>query len=343
MEIERAPIGNALGLKAQLSHVLYRAKVFEYLSLGSTDSLIVFNYHRIREHHQDSTQFHDEVFGPTLAEFIEQITWLRQHTRIINETELLEMLASGRPFANRCSMITFDDGYRDNFTLAFPVLERYEVAATFTIPSEIITSRRLGWWDIISYFVKNTSKKTIELDGTLYSFMASRQAVMNSIISRIAREPYAFTRGLLDRLSAACEVDFPSREAQSAELMTWEEVRRVSRSVVSIGSQTHTHPVLATMDRGDQMCELATSKSVLEREIGKPVSSIAYPVGGYTHFTSETKEVARLCGYSIGYSFATGVNTVSKLDRFDIKRVSSPVTAAFLAAKASYPAFFAQS
>ncbi|MBV8810490.1 MAG: polysaccharide deacetylase family protein [Acidobacteriaceae bacterium] len=159
----------------------------------------------------------------------------------------------------------------------------------------------------------------------------------------MAREPYPFTLGLLDRLSVACEVDFPSREVQAAQLMTWDEVRCVSRSVISIGSQTHTHPVLATMDRGDQMQELATSKRVLEQEIGKPVSSIAYPVGGRMHFTSETKEVARLCGYSVGYSFATGINTRSKLDRFDIKRVSSPMTTAFLAAKASCPALFAQS
>ncbi|MBV9497815.1 MAG: polysaccharide deacetylase family protein, partial [Acidobacteriaceae bacterium] len=300
MEIKRVPIANVLGLKAQLSHVLYRAKVFEYLYLGSSDSLIVFNYHRIREHEQESTLFHDEVFGPTITQFTEQINWLRRHTRIINEAELLDMLASGRPVANRCSMITFDDGYRDNFTLAFPVLERYEVAATFTIPSEIITSRRLGWWDMISYFVKKSSKKTIELDGAVYSVSASRQAVTNAIISRMAREPYPFTLGLLDRLSVACEVDFPSREVQAAQLMTWDEVRCVSRSVISIGSQTHTHPVLATMDRGDQMQELATSKRVLEQEIGKPVSSIAYPVGGRMHFTSETKEVARLCGYSVG-------------------------------------------
>ncbi len=343
MEIEQAPIGNVLGLKAQLSSFLYRAKVFEHLSIGSCDSLIVFNYHRIREHEQESTPFHDEVFGPTVAEFTEQISWLRQHTRIIHEAELLDMLASGRSFANRCSMITFDDGYRDNFTLAFPVLERFEVAATFLIPSEIITSRRLGWWDMISYFVKNSPKESIELDGAVYSLMAPRRGATNAIISRMVREPYDFTRGLLDRLSVACEVDFPSREAQSAELMTWDEVRRVSRSVVSIGSQTHTHPVLATMDRGDQIDELATSKRVLEREIGKPVFSIAYPVGGPGHFTSETKEVAHLCGYSLGYSFATGVNSVSNLDRFDIKRVSSPLTAAFLAAKASCPALFAQS
>jgi peptidoglycan/xylan/chitin deacetylase (PgdA/CDA1 family) len=97
------------------------------------------------------------------------------------------------------------------------------------------------------------------------------------------------------------------------------------------------------MDRESQTYELATSKAVLEREIGKPVCSIAYPVGGYSHFTEETKDVARLCGYSVGYSFATGVNNTLKLDRFDVKRVSSPLTAGFLAAKASCPNVFARS
>ncbi len=342
-ERKRSPALNSLGPKAQLSEFLYRARIFEYLHLGASESLIVFNYHRIRADEYSSTAFHDEVYGPTLTEFAEQIIWLNRHTKIISEAELLATLDSGRPLPDRCSMITFDDGYRDNFTLAFPVLERYRVPATFLIPSAIITSRRLGWWDMISYFVKGTRKQTFELDGTFYSLEESRRAVTNAIIHRITQGHCGDTGGLLDRLSVACEVDYPSRERQSAELMTWDEIRQVSLGPVTIGSQTHTHPVLATIGRESQVYELKTSKAVLERETGKPVCSIAYPVGGYSHFTEETKEVARLCGYSVGYSFATGVNDASKLDRFDVKRVSSPLTAGFLAAKASCPNFFARS
>jgi peptidoglycan/xylan/chitin deacetylase (PgdA/CDA1 family) len=159
----------------------------------------------------------------------------------------------------------------------------------------------------------------------------------------MVREPRAFTRGLLDRLSKACEVDYPSMEAQSAELMSWEEVRRVSQSVVTIGSHTHTHAVLSTLDREGQIVELASSREILERQLGTRVFSIAYPVGGYAQFTAETKELARDCGYSAGYSFATGVNAWQGLDAYDVKRVSSPVTVAFLAAKASVPGFFARS
>ena len=342
-ERKRSPALNTLGPKAQLSEFLYRAKIFEYLHLGASECLIVFNYHRIRSDESSSTAFHDEVYGPTLAEFAEQIAWLNGHTRIISEADLLLALDSGRPLPDRCSMITFDDGYRDNFTLAVPVLERCRVPATFLIPSEIISSRRLGWWDMISYFVKATGKHTIEVDGISYSLAGSRQAVMNAIIQRITQGLCLDTDGLLRCLSTACEVDFPSTETQSAELMTWDEIRQVSRGGVTIGSQTHTHPVLATIDREDQVYELTTSKAVLEREIGKPVCSIAYPVGGYSHFTEETKELARLCGYSIGYSFATGVNSTLNLDRFDVKRVSSPITAGFLAAKASCPNVFARS
>ncbi len=329
--------------KAQLSEILFQSKLLDYMQLGAGGSLIVFNYHRIRPDGEFSTLFHDEVFGPAVSVFARQIAWLARHTKIVAEAELLEALQSGKPLAGRCSMITFDDGYRDNYALAFPILERYRAPAVFFIPSGIIASRQLGWWDIISYFVKKAAMPQIEVDGISYDLNDARSQTISALIGRMVREPHASTSGLLDRLSKACEVDYPSTETQSAELMSWDEIRRVSQSVVTIGSHTHTHTVLSTLDRKGQMAELETSKQMLEQQLGRRMFSIAYPVGGYAHFTAETKELARDCGYSAGYSFATGVNAWGALDAFDLRRVSSPLTVAFLAAKASLPRFFAGS
>ncbi len=329
--------------KARLSAVLFHSKILDHLQLGADGSLIVFNYHRIRPDGNFFTCFNEGVFGPTASEFTRQIEWLRQHARIVSEPELLEAIQSGKPLGGRCCMITFDDAYRDNYTLAFPVLERYRVPAVFFIPSGIVASRRLGWWDIISYFVKKTAKPQFELDGVRYQVNGSRDGAITALIARMVHEPHASTRGLLDRLSNACEVGYPSIEIQSAELMSWDEVRRVSQGVVTIGSHTHTHTVLSTLAGEAQRRELADSKARLERETGKQVFTIAYPVGGHAQFTSETKELARQCGYSAGYSFGTGVNIWPALDAFDVKRVSSPLTAAFFAAKASIPGLFATS
>src|SRR5579875_3633958 len=136
--------------KAQLSEVLFHSKILDRVNLAPSGSLIIFNYHRIRPDGEFSTPFNDGVFGPTVTVLEQQIAWLAQYTNIVGESELLQALKSGKPLNGRCSMITFDDGYRDSYTLAFPILERYRTPAIFFIPTDAIGSRRLGWWDIIS-------------------------------------------------------------------------------------------------------------------------------------------------------------------------------------------------
>ena len=154
-------------------------------------------------------------------------------------------------------------------------------------------------------------------------------------------EPAAKTRDLVARLSEACGVPLPDAQLQSSQLMSWDQIREISRSM-AIGSHGHTHTVLATLDTGAQKQELQISKSIVEREIGKSVMSIAYPVGGHEHFTHDTEAAAKHCGYSAAFSFATGTNTWRAMNRFAISRVSAPVSMSLIVAKARIPAFFAK-
>ena len=330
--------------KAELARFLYKAGLLNSFHVGASNHLTIFNYHRIRpDDPAFSTPYNDEIYGPTVSEFEEQVEWLVRHTRLLSEAELIAAVNSGQVVKDRCSMITFDDGYLDNYVLAWPILERYRAPAAFFIPSHLIGSRRLGWWDLISYFIKKTQKPEIVLDGAEYSVGGDRRTAIDALIARMTLERSGATDGLLDRLSIACNVPFPSAAEQSAELMTWDQVREVSDGIITIGSHSHTHRVFATLDVNTQRQELELSKTIVERETGNPVRSIAYPVGGYRHFTADTQELARVCGYSLAYSFATGVNRCDQIRRFDVKRVSSPLTAGFLAAKASIPMFFARS
>src|SRR5260370_15063751 len=110
---------------------------------------------------------------------------------------------------------------------------------------------------------------------------------------------------------------------------------------MAIGSHGNTHTVLATLDPGAQKQELEITKSILERQITRPVTSIAYPVGGREHFTMETETAAEQCGYRLAFSFATGTNSWNGMDRYAIGRVSAPVSVSLTVAKARIPAFFA--
>ena len=326
--------------KAALAEVLYRCGLLGIGGVGVRGKLIVFNYHRIASETRAFTTPLDEgVFGPPPSVFEQQVAWLKWNMRLLCERELIEIIDSGRYPPEPCALITFDDGYLDNYTLAYPILKRLGAPAIFFIPSHLIESRNVGWWDSIAYLVKKTRKTAIQWNGDTYP-LGRRGAVIQIFNQKMKLEPAAKTKDLVERLAEACGEPLPDRQLQSGQLMSWDQIREMSRDM-AIGSHGHTHTVLATLGPGAQKEELEMSKSILERQISRPVTSMAYPVGGREHFTLETEKTAEQCGYRAAFSFATGTNSWNSMDRFAISRISAPVSMSLAVAKARIPGFFA--
>ena len=335
--------------KAILAEGLHRAGLFSFIRWGANGRLIVFNYHRIRlDGGHFATPFDESVYGPPAFVFEQQIEWLQRNTRLLSEAELLDSLNPGERHPGSgaharsgvCSLVTFDDGYLDNYTLALPILKRRGASAIFFIPSNIAASRTLSWWDLIAYVVKKTTEQRISVNGDSLP-TANRAAVIAHFQEKMKLEPYARSKDLVARLSEACRVPLPDLALQGAELMTWEHIRELARQGMGVGSHCHTHTVLAALDAEAQRRELATSKEILEGQLGATVRSLAYPVGGYSHFTAETRRLAALCGYRAAFSFGTGTNLWGAIDPYDIRRVSAPVNLSLMIAKVRLPGFFA--
>ena len=322
-----------------LAKLLYKTNIIN-LHLNNFNRLIVYNYHRIIDSSQNSkTDFDNGVFGPTELQFKQQMNWLKKNTEIIGEEDLLSVLKNEKALSRPSSMVTFDDGYVDNYSLAYPILKHLNIPATFFIPTDNIQSRRLGWWDIIAYLIKKSRRSSIVFDDNDVSLSDTDNAI-RYFFGRMKLEPYENTKNMLSRLSEACEVPFPGPDLQDSELMTWEHIREISDNNLAIGSHTHSHRVLATISVEEQKEEMARSKSIIEREIGGKVRSVSYPVGFYSHFTPETQSLAAECGYELGFSFNTGVNYDREIYAYDIKRVESEAEIEMFATMAMLPRVF---
>ena len=331
-----------MGPKDRFAELLVRSGAMRVLRRVAPARLVVFCYHRIRpETPGFSTVFDDDVFGPTVLQFREQMRWLRQHTTILSEADLLARADAPRPLSEPCVAVTFDDGYRDNYTFGLPVLEEFGIPAVFFIPTDLIDKRRLGWWDLISYFLRQTQRPTIRLDGRQYVLGSRRGEVVASLLERMKRAPARETETLLTDLSEACAVPFPGAAVQDAELMTWEQIREAAERGITIGSHSRTHRVLTTLDQTTLTEELGTSKQALERMVGREVRSIAYPCGGPESFDSNVQHAARAAGYELGFSFSQEANRSERLVPFDVRRIGAPPGVSRLSAITVLPQIFA--
>lgn len=318
------------GLKGRLAQALFRSGSLSALRALLRGRLVVFNYHRLRRDPspggaEERTPFDETTFGPTRAQFFEHVEWLKRHATILSEEELCEHLAArGRP-PRHAAMITFDDGYRDNHDLALPVLRDLGVPAIFFVTSGFVEERRVGWWDLIAFLLRRSPRPSIAFEGQTFDLRGGFDAAAGFFTRKMKLEPAGATADLLERLARACEVALPDREFQGREMMTWDQLREAARQGIAIGSHTHTHRVLATLERVAVVEELVRSRALLEERLGRPVRSISYPVGEYRHLPADIGALARHAGYELGFSYFTGgLNRWDHIDRYDIKRVDGP-------------------
>lgn len=323
-----------------LSSFLLRTGLLRLANASGKSTLTIFGYHRIRPRHFH-TWFDDRVFDAPHAEaFRKHLTWLKQYADPVSETDVLNAIWGRVPLPKRAFMITFDDGYRDNLKVAAPILKELNVPGLFFIPTEPITERCLGWWDLIAWCLKKTEKTEITFRGKTYLLNTDSAAADHELKQMMKLQSAYKNSDLINELANECAVELPNTEMVNQELLSWDEVRELKKMGMHIGSHTHSHRVLATLPLEEQKEELLISKQILEKELRTSIYSLGYPVGGYEHFNRETMTIAQDLGYEMAFSYLTGVNHVGSLEPFDIRRISAAQTQPELLASIALPRIF---
>jgi peptidoglycan/xylan/chitin deacetylase (PgdA/CDA1 family) len=312
------------GKRLQIARWLLRTGFGTPLLRRRRPSLVVFNYHRLWPSKGAVSEFDDGVFGPDVEEFRRQMQWLSAATNVLDEEGLLAV-ASGDcgHFTKPLSAVTFDDAYVDCYSLAKPVLEESGIRGIFFAPVDMIDTRQLGWWDLAAYLLKRTEKPTVVLGNDVLNAKREFTSSLRRILNLFKLRPTEETDGLLAELSRACDVPLPGRDAQSDQLMTWDQLRAMRRNGHGVGSHTFSHRVLATLSPEAQAREIHESRRELAARISRDVISFAYPVGGPQHINKKSIDLVREAGYSQAFTFNTGISDLPIADRFRIPRESA--------------------
>ncbi|MFT6372514.1 MAG: peptidoglycan/xylan/chitin deacetylase (PgdA/CDA1 family) [Gammaproteobacteria bacterium] len=336
--------GIVKGKKELLSNLLNCIGAYALLKRLNLPNLVVFNYHRIY-HEPLKTNFDEGVYGHSAEFFEKQIIFLKQSFDVIDEASLIKLIESGKPITQRTALITFDDGYIDNYEIAYPILKAHNTPATFFIPINQIEGLTYPWWDAIAYTVKLSTKKTIKLQGKSLNIGSDsgRRKTIRDILQLFKNTPHQHTDSLLAELHQECRLEQTQDDVTQATLkqfMNWEQIAEVTKNNITIGSHTINHPVLANLSDEQQAFELNESKLFLEKKLNHSISSISYPVGSQNTFNDKTKELAKQAGYKIGFSFLDGYNNKLIADIYQIPRIKLNCTGSLFKAQSLMPRVF---
>lgn len=295
--------------------------------LPQRNTLLVINYHRVGD--ADATPYDPAVFSADAAEFQAQMDFVSRHLAPVTLADALAYLEEpARPHpSGRCrALITFDDGYRDNFDIALPILRKSGLQAVFFLPTSFVGTGQIPWWDEIAFIVKSARQRAFQLSYPRPASFdidgAGLRNVLREVLNLYKLPEMLDAARFVSELETACRGRRPDGGERC--FMTWEEAARMARGGMAIGAHTHTHRLLGRLSEAEQVDELETPRRILRERTSVEADTIAYPVGARSSFTGETKALAAKAGYRAGFSFYGGVNGGSQpVDRFDVRRVGA--------------------
>jgi len=320
-----------------LAPALFYAGYYDYLFSSVQNKAVILMYHRISNFAQGNEFYSGFEIGVSKDNFDNQMKYIRENMNPMPLPDLMRCIATTRTIPKRAVAVTFDDGYEDNYTHAYPILKQYSMPATIFVTSGFIESSRIFWWDKIGQIVKRTTVPF--LDTTILYRRFSRdwiyplQKIPLSLpkereraISLLVTNLKTFDR---DRLKEAVNVLQDNLKINDHDLsttqdrvLTWAQILEMSKSdIVEFGAHTVSHPNLAQIGDDEVKKEIQTSKRILEDGINKPVQGFAYPYGFSQDYNETIKKVVIDTGFTYACTAASGV-VCPENDCYELKRIS---------------------
>ncbi|MFZ5864001.1 MAG: polysaccharide deacetylase family protein [Nitrospirota bacterium] len=260
-------------------------------------ALTVVGYHRVtKDIHADEDSAPLGMFV-TEETFARQIEFLSARYRILGLPELQALCDAQRPLPPRACLITFDDGWRDNYTLAFPILRARSIPAVVLVATDYVGTEKPFWYSRLIRLLRRGRRSRVTAD--LLRDMSLPDAVRSELLtlgriegdlSARAIEPLiglmsSLQMGTIDRLVAFLAQHLGEDQgARSDErlMLNWEELGEMACGGITVGSKTCALPMLTTLTAEQARFELEESKRVIEGRLGVPVLSFVFPHGAYT-------------------------------------------------------------
>jgi peptidoglycan/xylan/chitin deacetylase (PgdA/CDA1 family) len=319
-----------MGKRERFAHLLDKAGALDIVlkarAVTGMPVLASLCYHSVGET-TGTYKFDPATIDVGAAQFREHLEMLARHCTVIGIDECCDAI-EGQRLPPNAVLITFDDGYRSCVDIALPLLQEFGFRATFFIATDYVNDRRLYWWDRIHYLVNETQRGVLSLryPKRMRIDVSEPQEAAGQLLRLIKDEYGMDLHRFLDDLTEASGVPWgPDVEARVVDelIMTWDDVRRLRAAGMDIGSHTRSHRVLQTLGPGQLAEELAGSKRIIERELGEPVRSIAYPVGYSIAHVPEIRAAVDQAGYEVGFTSGSGINYLWRsIDRFDVRRIT---------------------
>ena len=301
-------------MKGTILNLLQIAGAFAPFRWAHRHQALIVTYHRFSER--------EGAASISARAFAAQVKYLAAHYTLVPLSRLASCLRD-RELPPRLAAITIDDGYRDAYEIAFPILREHCAPATVFVVTEFVEGTAWLWTDKARYLTESASARPfeigiggrnlrLELNGAASRAVAA--ALINAALKPLSEEAREV---LIERLAFELGVKPPERPPAEYGAINWRQAREMADAGIEIGSHTLTHPILTGLGDARLREEVAQSRDRIQNALGRKVETFCYPNGDYDLRTQ--REVAR-AGYRLAVTTDVGLNN-GRNDPLALRRI----------------------
>lgn len=308
--------------------------VFNWTRKLASNSLTVLNYHRVSE------KFDDFSFSPNISadmrSFDRQMAYLNKNYNVISMSHLIMWLKGERDMPHNPALITFDDGYYDNYSIAHPILLKFGLPATIFLTSGYIGGNKPFIWDFAACcfsLTQNSSAMLPLLGNVSWDGKKSKDRILFEFVNQIKRLDPKESAEIIREIPGILGVVVP-KDSFNGLYLDWNHVRELSNQGIEFGAHTVSHPILTSISLDKVSNELSESKSKIEKETGHEIQSFAYPNGGIDDFSAGIIRVVQEIGFDIAFTLLPGFSSWKAIQKnpYTVRRI-------FIGNSDSFPRF----
>jgi peptidoglycan/xylan/chitin deacetylase (PgdA/CDA1 family) len=334
-------------IRAAVAQLLYAVGILQlWQAVVLRRRAVVLMYHRVLTSDEQRRAGSHPGIVVGHDTFARQMSLLRRRFVVLSVEEFAAHLEQKRPFPSSSCLITFDDGWRDNFVNALPVLEEERLPSVVFLPVNFIGTNRLFWREALTQLLVRASlvaRDAAHRDRLRAPLSAlgmervldiedadPRPKVVEAVARRFdARRPAdSEAIGALARALGIGIDDF----ADADGFMNWDQARSMSRHGVAFGGHGAEHRLLTDIPSTEAGIEIQASRNVVAENVGETVPTFSYPNGNWNE---DIARQVKSSGYRLAFTTQPGFvrcdDDCFALRRVNVHEGSTPTPAMFLA------------
>ena len=238
---------------------------------SGTSRLSILIYHRVLD---KADAFHTEI--PDINAFSWQMELLHRYYNVIPLSEALEQLQTNQ-LQPESACVTFDDGYADNYLNALPVLEQWNIPATFFVASGFLDGGMM-WNDIVLEGIRHHYENHLDLTPVgLKRYEMGDVAQRRQLAEHLLADIKYLSSTQRDEVTSFIKEQTLQRLPDNL-MMTTEQLQALHASGMEIGGHTVNHPILSSLSQAEAEHEIYQGRQQLSSRLdGAAIRYFAYP------------------------------------------------------------------